>query len=403
LKKWLLLLLLLAAAAIGWGVLRKSAPPRVPFARVKRQTLVSTLPTNGKVEPFEWQAVRADVAGSIARLDIQEGQRVVTGQTLAVVTEPSLQGDIDSAEAKLAEARAGLAGLQSGGRPVDLTDIENRLDRARLDLQQATTDRDTLQRLASKNAATRAEAQAASDKVRQAELEIAGLEKRRASLSQVVKPDVSAAEARIRDAEAALRLARQKSSRSAIVAPISGVVYGLAAQRGAYVEAGTAIANVGRLDRVRVRVYVDEPELGRVAIGQPVTIRWQAIAGKEWNGTVERKPSSIQAFGSRQVGEVLCTVENPGGELIPGTNVDAEIRTAVVDNALVIPREALRHDAAGDYVLALAGDAVERKNVKTGASSVSLVQIVSGLGESDAVALPTETPLKPGDHVAAAM
>jgi len=55
---------------------------------------------------------------------------------------------------------------------------------------------------------------------------------------------------------------------------------------------------------------------------------------------VERKPAAIQALGSRQVGEVVCDIENPGRELIPGTNVDAEIRTAVVDNALVIPREA---------------------------------------------------------------
>jgi HlyD family secretion protein len=401
LKKWLVLLLLVAAAAIGWGVLRKSAPPRVPFARVKRQMLVSTLPTNGKVEPFEWQAIHADMAGVLNALDVQEGQHVSKGQTVAVVGDPALQGDIESAEARLSEARAGLAALQSGGRPAELADIDNRLERVRLDLQHANTDYETLQRLAAKNAATRQDVQSARDKVRDAEVEIAGLEKRRGSL--VAKPDVSAAEARVADAEVTLRLARQRAGRSAIVSPLSGVIYGLAVQRGAHVDPGTLIANVGRLDRVRVRVYVDEPELGRVAIGQPVTIRWQALPGKEWKGTVDRKPTSIQALGSRQVGEVVCTIDNPGGDLIPGTNVDAEIRTAVVENALVIPREALRHDAGGDYVLALAGGSVERKNVKTGASSVSLVQITSGLADSDAVALPTEAPLKPGDPVSAAM
>ena len=400
-KKWLLLLLLVAAAAIGWGVLRKSTPPRVPFARVKRQTLVSTLPTNGKVEPFEWQAIHADMAGVLSALEVHEGQRVVKGQTVAVIADPALQGDIEAAEARLSEARAGLAALQSGGRPAELADIDNRLERVRLDLQQATTDYETLQRLAAKNAATRQEVQAARDKARDAEVEIAGLEKRRGSL--VAKPDVSAAEARVAEAEVALKLARQRAGRSSIVAPLSGVIYGLAVQRGAHVDPGAAIANVGRLDRVRVRVYVDEPELGRVAIGQPVTIRWQALPGKDWKGTVERKPTTIQALGSRQVGEVVCTIDNPGGELIPGTNVDAEIRTAVVENALVVPREALRHDAGGDYVLALSGETVERKNVKTGASNVSLVQITSGLADSDAVALPTETPLKAGDRVTAAM
>src|SRR5206468_11183480 len=100
-------------------------------------------------------------------------------------------------------------------------------------------------------------------------------------------------------------------------------------------------------------------------------------------------PVSVQALGSRQVGDVICTIENPGHELIPGTNVDAEIRTAVAENALVIPREALRHDANGDFVFVLQSDVIERRGVKTGASSIALIEITSGVAESDAVALPS--------------
>ena len=395
-KKWILLLLIAAAGAIAWGVLRKNAPPELPFARARRQTLVSTLPTNGKVEPFEWQTARAETTGMVSHVEVRDGQRVARGQVLAILTDPALQSEIEAAEARLAEARAGLAGLEAGGRPADFTDIDNRLDRARFELQQATTEHETLQRLAEKHAATRMDVQSARDKVRQLELEIAGLDKRRRSL--VAKPDVTAAQARVREADNALALARQRAGRSVARAPIGGIVYGLVAQPGAYLTAGSLIANVGVLDRVRVRVYVDEPELGRVAVDQPVTIRWQALPAKEWKGAVERKPSSIQALGSRQVGEVLCTIENPGGELIPGVNVDAEIRTAVVESAVVVPRESLRHDAAGDYVLTLAGDLVERRNVKTGAASVTLVEIAGGLREGDPVALPSDTPVKAGDR-----
>ena len=400
-KKWLLLLLFAAAAAIAWGVLHKSAPPKVPVAHVKRQTLVSSLPTNGKVEPLDWQTVYAETAGIVNPLDIHEGQSVSKGQTIADITDPAVQSDIDAASAKVAEARAALAGLEAGGRPAEFADIESRLARARFDLQQATTEYNSLARLAEKQAATRVEVQAAHDKMHQAELEIAALEKRRGAL--VAQPDVAAARARLQDAEAALAAARQRAARGVVRASISGVAYGLAVKSGAYVAVGAPIVNIGRLDRVRVRVYVDEPELGRVAIGQPVTIRWQALAGKEWKGTVEHLPSSVQALGSRQVGEVVCTVENPRAELPPGANVDAEIRTSVVENALVIPREALRHDAAGDYVLTVKDDVVERRRVKSGVSSVSFVHVASGLAENDPVALPTETPLKPGDRVMPAM
>jgi len=316
---------------------------------------------------------------------------------LAELSDPSLQADIEEAQAKVSEARANLAALQEGGRPADLADIENSLARARFDLEKAQKELATLRRLQLKQAATALEVQAEADKAHRLELEIAGYEKRRASL--VARPEVDAAKARLQDAETALNLARQRAAESVVHAPLGGEVYGLAIRRGAYLNVGDLVANVGRLDRLRVRVYVDEPLLGRVAEGQPVTIRWEALPGKQWLGTVARRPAAIEALGSRQVGEVICIIENPGRDLIPGTNVDAEIRTAVAKDALVIPKETLHRDAAGDYVLVRRGGAVERRAVKTGNSTVTLAQVVEGLSEGDEVAMPGEIVLKPGDRV----
>jgi HlyD family secretion protein len=401
LKKLLAWLAVVAAAALMWGLLRKREPPKIDFTRATRQTLVSTLPTNGKVEPFEWQAVRVETAGLVSRVTVQDGQTVAQGAELARMSDPPLQTGIDTAEAKVAEARANLAAAEAGGRPAELTDIENNLERSRMDLRQQQIDYDSLRRLADKQAATNAEVQNARDKVQHTELAIEGLEQRRASL--VAKPDVAANQARLRDAEVVLEAAKARAALIVVRSPLAGAVYGLAARAGAWLNVGDLVANVGRLDRLRVRVYVDEPELGRVAVGQPVTIAWQALSGRQWQGTVERKPTSIEPLGSRQVGEVVCTIENPGRELIPGTNVDAEIRTAVVDHALVIPRETLRHDAQGDYVLALKGDTVERRAVKTGASTISLVEVTAGLADGDGVALPSETSLQPGARVTPVM
>jgi HlyD family secretion protein len=401
LKKLLLLLLLVVAAVIGWGVFRKNAPPRVNFTRVKRETLVSTLSTNGKAEPLEWQAVDAETAGLVSRVAVREGERVAKGAMLAVIADPSLEADVAAGEAKVAEARANLAALEAGGKQAELAGIENNLARARFDLQQHQKEYDTLRRLAEKQAAVPLDVDAAHDKVRQSELEIAGLENRRKAL--VDRTEVAAARARLQDVEVALNLARRRASLNTLQAPIAGEIYGLVVRPGTYLNVGDPAANVGRLDRLRVRVYVDEPELGRVVEGQPVSITWDALPGKQWHGTVERKPASIQALGSRQVGQVMCSIENPGRELIPGANVNAEIRTAVVEGALVVPKETLRHDAQGDYVFALNGDTVARRPVKKGASSVTEIQVVEGLAEGDAVALPSDVPLKPGDHVAAAM
>lgn len=401
--KKLLLWALLAgvAAVIVWGVLRRSDPPKVSFARVKRQTLVSTLPTNGKVEPSVWQAVRAETGGVVSRAPVEDGQTVAAGAVLASIADPSLQAEIDAAQAKLNEARANLASQEAGGKPAEFTDIENNLARARFDLAQAQKTLASLERLVPQHAATQQEADAARDKAQQSELEIAGLEKRKRSL--VSPTEVAAARARSGDAETALNLARRREALSLVRSPMAGVVYGREVRRGSYLNAGDLVANVGRMDRLRVRVYVDEPELGRVAIAQPVTITWDALPGRQWHGEVDKKPVAVQALGTRQVGEVVCSIANEGRALIPGTNVNAEIRTAIVENAMVIPKEALRHDAQGDYVLALKGGVVERRAVKQGASSITLVQVVEGLGDTDAVALPSDTALRDGDRVTAAM
>jgi HlyD family secretion protein len=215
----------------------------------------------------------------------------------------------------------------------------------------------------------------------------------------VAKTDLTAARARLQDTQATLNLARQRAAQSVVRAPLSGTIYSLIARAGGYVNPGDLVANVGQLDRLRVRLYVDEPELGRVAEQQPVTITWEALGGKQWNGMVERLPTSVQPLGTRQVGEVICLIANPGHELIPGTNVDATIRTAVVADALVIPKETLRRDTDGTYVYRLVGDIIERRGVKTGTASISQVEITEGLAEGDAVALPADTPLKPGERV----
>src|ERR1035438_2552847 len=100
------MLLLVVVAVIGWGLLKRNTPPSVTFVRVKRETLVSTLPTNGKAEPFQWEAVRSQTEGLVNRVDVVEGQAVNQGAVLAVISDASKQADVDAAQAKVSEAEA---------------------------------------------------------------------------------------------------------------------------------------------------------------------------------------------------------------------------------------------------------------------------------------------------------
>jgi HlyD family secretion protein len=210
---------------------------------------------------------------------------------------------------------------------------------------------------------------------------------------------VAAAQARVNEAAANVQLAQSHISQDVIRAPLAGTLYDLPVRAGSFLKAGDPVASLGQLDPVRVRVYVDEPELGRVAPGENVRITWDALPGKEWTGVVEKRPTEIVALGSRQVGEVLCTIANPGRELVPGTNVNAFILTQVVNNALTIPKNAVRRDnGVGVYLLA-AGSIVKWRPVTTGASSTLRVEVLSGLKDGDSVAESSEQSVKDGQKV----
>jgi len=396
LKKLVWLPLIAVVGLVVWALARKSEPPLVPFAKVKKETLVSTLPTNGKVEPLQWQAVRVEQAGLISKVPVIEGQKVSEGALLAIMTDTGLQADLDAAEARVAQARAELATIEAGGKHLELTNIDSDLAHTKLERDEDQRQYNALRRLEAKQAATSEEVRLADSKLQEANAEIDALQKRRAAL--VTGSDKTVAEAKLRDAEAAVKLAKVHLALTIIRAPIAGVVYNLAARPGVYLNIGDLAADVGQSDRLRVRVYVDEPELGRVAVGQPVNITWDALPGRNWEGTVERKPANIVPLGSRQVGEVLCTIDNPGSVLVPGTNVDAFIRTATVDNALTIPKECLRRDQ-GTGVFVLRDGKIAWQAVTTGVSSIARVEILKGLGEGDAVALPVEVPLRDGEAV----
>ena len=398
-KKLLIALLLVGGiAAAIWSYRRQGDAPQVSFSPVTREKISNTLSTNGKVEPIEYMDVRVDTSGLLKRVLVHQGDTVAKGQLLAEISQPGVAEELASAEARAAQMRAELETLQGGGRGSELSDIEGSVNRLRAQRDAAQRNAEALDRLVQANAATKYEADQAHQAVRDFDTQLQSLGQRRSSL--VGKGDIAVAQARLRDAEVAVQLARAHGAQNLIVSPMAGVVYDLPARPGSFLNAGDPVGSVGKLDPVRVRVYVDEPELGRVAADQPVRITWDALPGREWTGAVAKRPTEVISLGTRQVGEVLCSIGNPERELIPGTNVNAFILTQVVPNALTIPKGAVRRESGvGVYVLDPATNKIRWQLVKTGASDALRVEVVSGLGEKDLVARQPDVALSEGMRV----
>ncbi len=397
-KKVLLPVVVLAVALAVWEVARKSnAPPQVQFAKATRQTISNLLSTNGKVEPIDYIDVRVESPGLVKSVRVRNGDSVHKGQALAELSEPGLGDALEAAAAREAQARAEMQTAEAGGSSSGLAEIDAGLNRARNDRAAAERNLESLQRLEQKQAAAPYDVEQARQTVASFDVQIHSLEQRRAAL--VGKGDLANLEAKVREAEANVQRARDSIARDTIVAPMDGTIYDLPARAGSYLSAGAPVASIGKLNPVRVRVYVDEPELGRVSVGARVRITWDALPGREWTGVVEKRPTEIVALGSRQVGEVLCTIDNPMRELLPGTNVNAFILTQVVEKALTIPKTAVRHEnGTGVYVLGQDGT-LRWQSVSTGASDALRVEVVNGLSDGDAVAEAPEQSLKSGEKV----
>lgn len=393
--KWIVLLIAGGVAALGgWLYFRSSRPPEIPFARPRVETIESVVTTNGKVEPASWMSVRAETAGVIASVSVEKGQRVKKGQVLAAMDMREARAELAAAEARIAQARAQIATLERGGAPAEIAAIEGDIARAEVDRAQAARELATLERLVAKRAATQAEADAARDRIARANAQIAAAEARRKAL--VSAADLESARARLADATAAAKLARERIALGTFAAPMAGTIFELAVRPGAYVQSGALIASIGDVDAVRAVLYVDEPDLGRVRVGQPVTITWDALPGREWAATVERVPTQVAPLGTRQVGEVVCRLDNPGGALLPGTNINAQIRTGRAESALTVPKEALRRQNGVTGVYVLEAARIRWRPVQLGLASVTRAEVLDGLAKDDAIALPAGQALSDG-------
>lgn len=381
---------LLAILAVGGVVAWRSvsAPQQVAVQRVTRTDFVNELTTNGRVEPARWVSARAEREGLVLEVPVENGQSVARGAVLAVLDARDARADLDAAEARMAEAQALIAQLEGGGRRREVVEIDEGVRQKKALLGQAEADLATAERLLNRNAGTREEVKQAQDRVELIRLDVAALEARRPAL--VGAADLAAARARLREARAAAAVARRRIETAVVRAPQAGKVYQLEARVGSYLSPGALVAQVGQWDTVKVVVYVDEPELGKVKREMPVRITWDGLDGKVWRGKVDKLPTQVAPLGTRQVGEVECRVENPEGDLLPGTNVNAFIETQSRSGVVMTPKEGMRTRNGQTGVYVLAGGKVEWRVVKTAGGNVTSVIVEDGLKEGDLVVLGPE-------------
>ena len=292
------------------------AATRGTVCHVVRESISSSITTNGRVEPIEWATSHAERAGPVEKILIQRGDRVAKDAILVELDSAEPRADLAAAEARIAQTKADLDMMNRGGHPEDLAAIQSGIDQQRHEMEIAQKDYDLLAPACSRRTPQ------LRMKFRKPPIESNARSFRsKPSIEEKPlwqwRPTVPRPRRGCTMPKPRRRSPRRPFGRAKYGAPIAGIVYDFDLKPGAYLNAGDVVASIGVLDQVRVKVYVDEPDLGQVAIGMPVAITWDAKRGQEWKGRVDKTPSEIVPLGSRQVGEVVCIIQNPGDKLLP--------------------------------------------------------------------------------------
>ena len=378
----------IALVLIFFGVrwmTRDKLPVRVAESQV--QDLIQFQATSGKVEPQHIFEAHAPEATVVKEVYVHAGQQVRQGQLLVALDDSNARAKLAAATASLRAAEAGFQGVESGGTHQEQLALASNLAKAHIDCDQAARDLDVVQKLAAKGAAAPSEVAQAQTRLDLAKASLHSLEEQKTKPFAPV--DLSRARSSVTEAQAAYAAAAQVIAQSNVRAPFPGTVYALPVTRYAYIEPGAEILEMADLSKLQVRAYFDEPEIGDLQLNNPVSIVWDAKPDMKFHGRITRLPSNIITCGTRNVGEVLVSVEDSNGMLLPNTNVVVTVTTHEVHNALTVPREALHVEGGRDYVYVVSRDSLHRVPVEVGALNLTVVQIVKGLQEHTVVALGT--------------
>lgn len=382
----------------------------------------------GTTQPLQEVAIRAQAEGQLRQLNVDVGDRVQQGQTLAQIDDSILNAATTEAEAELASRRSEISQLQT-----QVSDARTQVEQARLQLQQAESDAARYNSLARDGAVTQQQAEQSRTQARTAAQVLRSAQEKVRNQQQAIV----AANGRIVAQQAVVAQQQERRSYAVLTAPLNGAVLTRSTEVGNLVQVGNELLRIGDFSQAKVTLQVSELDLANVRLGGAATVRLDAFPKEQFSGRVTRVSPAANAT-SRLV-PVEVTIPNPTGKV--GSGLLARVTfTQQNTDRVVVPLAALQDDrskgqssnqkpsqpnqpganagatnsndrAKGGakpkptkgtlFVVTGEGEQakVAARSVALGEQADGKVQILSGLNPGDRYVSRTGKPLKDGDSV----
>ncbi len=338
------MLALVALGAAGWWTAFGSGArePEYRVAKIERGNITSVVSASGSLSAVTTVLVGSQISGQIKELYVDFNTAVKKGQLLARIDPETFELKVRQAEADLEAARTTLLTRQS-----DVNAQKSNVLRARIQHDDAKRDLERKESLFGKNFISATERDKAyfneqvfAEAVRTAEAQVKSAE-----------AQVANAAATIKQREAALASSRTDLAKTAIVAPVDGVVISRQVDAGQTVAASlntpTLFTIAQDLREMQVDVAIDESDVGKIREGQPVTFTVDAFAGRTFEGRVKQIRKAAQTVQNVVTYTVVVATANPNLSLVPGMTANVRIVADSRNNVLKVPNAALRWRPAG--------------------------------------------------------
>lgn len=408
LKKKTLIPVLLVAALLGGGgvwALTKGQGGDIPkeaILKVERGDLEIIVAETGRIQPLTKVDIKSKVAGQVQVLAVKEGQKVKRGDVLLELDPTDFKRQLAQAEADRAMIKAELDALLAGARKEDLAEARALLAQARARAKRAGEDRDRAAKALEAGSLTPREWDAASAEWAESQAAVRASESKLARLEAGPRrEEIAQARARLMKADVSLQSARDQLAYGVLRSPIDGTVIHRGIEVGEMVTPGVSetgdrkpLLTVADLSRLVIESEINQIDVGKLDLGQSVSIRVDTLPGVTFAGKVYKvapaavpgKEKDVQLFP-------IETLIDPAGtaKLRPGMSADIDVFVQKRDQVLLLPVEAVRKgkgDRAEVTVLTKGADGKwikTKREVRLGMASDHQVEVVEGLKEGEQV------------------
>lgn len=279
--------------------------------------------------------ISSRTAGQIREILVSEGANVKKDEIIMMIDHDLLDIQLRQAQAGVEQAEAQLKLLEAGPRKEDVTLANEQISLAKINLDQATTDKDRYAKLYETNTITLKQYEDVSTRYDQAMNMYNTATENLQKIKNYVRPEeIESARANVKRNMVSTDLIRKNIEDCTIKSPVDGIVSKKFVETGEYITPGAAVIKISDLQKVDLYIYVTEVELGKVKLGQKADVTIDTYKDKVYKGEVifispeaEFTPKSIQTEEERTklVYAVKISIPNSEFDLKSGMPADAKL------------------------------------------------------------------------------